>query len=120
MMFDGGSNRCSPSTRPEKDKGERRSACHYEQAVATHVRYSRKVRAWLACKLHLSQHFVCRFDREIYLALPTLEERIALFRTQFDGSVAFTIDDADWMKLAEKTEQYVSQPGVEMTDSMTL
>ncbi|UJR33321.1 hypothetical protein I4U23_020771 [Adineta vaga] len=47
-----------------------------------------------------------KFHKRIYLPLPNLNERVALFKMHFDSTINYTIDEHDWIKLAEKTENY--------------
>ena len=46
-----------------------------------------------------------RFEKRIYIALPGVNERAAMFKTHLGASTYHEIKDQDWMVLAQRSEQ---------------
>ena len=46
-----------------------------------------------------------RFEKRIYIPLPGVNERAAMFKTHLGVNTFHTIKDHEWMQLAEKAEQ---------------
>ena len=49
--------------------------------------------------------FNFRFEKRIYIPLPGVNERAAMFKTHLGTSTLHTIKENEWMLLAEKSEQ---------------
>ncbi|CAF1329520.1 unnamed protein product [Adineta steineri] len=47
-----------------------------------------------------------RFEKRIYIPLPGINERAAMFKTHLGTSTFHTIRDNEWMQLAQKSEHY--------------
>jgi len=47
-----------------------------------------------------------RFEKRIYIPLPGVNERSAMFKTHLGTSTLHTIKDHEWMQLAQKSEHY--------------
>lgn len=46
-----------------------------------------------------------RFEKRIYIPLPGVNERAAMFKTHLGGNTYHTIKEPEWMQLAQKAEQ---------------
>lgn len=46
-----------------------------------------------------------RFEKRIYIPLPGVNERAAMFKTNLGSNTHHTIKDHEWMQLAQKAEQ---------------
>jgi len=51
----------------------------------------------------LDRHF--RFEKRIYIPLPGVTERAGMFKTHLGMDTHHTIEDHEWMQLAQKAEQ---------------
>ncbi|CAF2590716.1 unnamed protein product [Rotaria sp. Silwood2] len=47
-----------------------------------------------------------RFEKRIYIPLPEVNERAAMFKTHLGNSTYHTIKDHEWMQLAQRAEHY--------------
>ena len=47
----------------------------------------------------------CSFEKRIYIPLPGVNERAAMFKVHLGATTLHTIQDQEWMQLAQRAEQ---------------